>query len=152
MAGALQDEAPQDVDENNLRDIKGVIDPDTEHLATWDDVEKIISKLASNPGQTHDENVREAQAKSGQDIEASRLTLEAYIREIALRNITADEKRAALDEADQAHQERVDGIQCELDTFIATANQNLVEATRKRDRAIGRVKTRLRTMLSTQYR
>jgi hypothetical protein len=123
-----------------------------ECLTTWCDVEKIIYKLGSNPQDEYDHEIDRIQKIAGQDrIEVHERFAEE--REyIAASNKSRDERAAAIAASKSAEQEEIAKIDHRLNLEYTAADYSLADRKNKQDRALGKVKTRLRTMLATQYR
>jgi hypothetical protein len=123
-----------------------------ECLTTWCDVEKIIYKLGSKPQDEYDHEMDRIQKIAGQDrIEVHERFAEER-EDIAAGDKSRDERAAAIAASKSAEQEEIARINNRLDLEHVAADSALAASKNKQDRALGKVKTRLRTMLATQYR
>jgi hypothetical protein len=123
-----------------------------ECLTTWCDIEKIIYKLGSNPQDEYNQTVERIQNFAGQDRIEVHQRFAAETQEIASSNQSRDERAAAIAASESAEQEEMAKIDNRLDLEHTAADSALAANKNKQDRALGKVKTRLRTMLATQYR
>jgi hypothetical protein len=123
-----------------------------ECLTTWCDVEKIIYKLGSNPQDEYNPTIERIQKVAEQGRIEVHQRFAAEREEIASSNKSRDERAAAIAASKRAEREEMARINNRLDLENAAADSALAASKSKQDRALGKVKTRLRTMLATQYR
>jgi hypothetical protein len=123
-----------------------------ECLTTWCDVEKIIYKLGSDPQGDYDHEIQRIQKIAGQDRIEVQKRLAAKREEIASSNKSRDERETDMKASRSAEETEMAKIDERLHEEHTAADSALTVSKNKKDRALGKVKTRLRTMLATQYR
>lgn len=120
-------------------------------LDIWDDVERIIRKIGIDPYKGHSAKIQAAHAKAAEERLQAHEKFRGAIKNIGMSDPVSDPKVMATVAATDAENAAVE-IQQELDATIMREGLSLAERIANRDRALGRIKTRLRSMLEAQNR
>jgi hypothetical protein len=123
-----------------------------ECLTTWCDVEKIIHKLGSNPQDEYSRTIEGIQEIARQEKKKVQEHYTARTVEIGSSNTSQDERATAMAASRSEQLKEMDNIESRLHLALTTAGSALKDSINRQNRVVGKVKTRLRTMLATQYR
>lgn len=120
-------------------------------LDTWDDVERIIRKVGIDPYKGHSAKIQAAYERATKVRLQAHEKFRAAIKDLGSSGLVSDPLTMATAAATDAENAAV-AIQLELDATIMRERLSLSERIASRDRALGRVKARLRSMLEAQNR
>jgi hypothetical protein len=120
-------------------------------LNTWDDVEKIIQKIGIDPYKGHSAKIQAAHEKAAEERLQAHEKFRVAIQNMGSSDWVSDPRTMATAAAADAENAAV-AVQQELDATIMREGLALSERIANRDRALSRVKARLRSMMEAQNR
>lgn len=121
-------------------------------ISTWDDIERIIRHLGQDPQAEYDNRVQAAKDLAAIEVTSLRNRQTRQIEAIVASDAGPDARAVAVRELRDTERLDIAAVKSQLESAIETESGALIVRKEERAEAVGTVKTRLRTMLATQYR